>query len=246
MIYGVARDIHEEYNALMRYRTRRVAAIVLLVLGLVAWLVSSYDGSTTPTSVVTPAASSTGSQSALDALGTLAVKGRAPKTGYARTQFGDGWATTQGCDTRNIILNRDLTQVVASDCKVMSGLLADPYTGKTIEFVRGTDTSDDIQIDHVVARSNAWQTGAQQLSEEQRKALANDPLELLAVDGPTNQAKGDGDAATWLPPNKAFRCQYVARQVAVKAKYSLWVTSAEKDAIARVLGTCPAQPLPSA
>lgn len=246
MIYGVARDIHEEYNALMRYRTRRVAAIVLLVLGLVAWLVSSYDGSTTPTSVVTPAASSTGSQSALDALGTLAVKGRAPKTGYARTQFGDGWATTQGCDTRNIILNRDLTQVVASDCKVMSGLLADPYTGKTIEFVRGTDTSDDIQIDHVVALSNAWQTGAQQLSEEQRKALANDPLELLAVDGPTNQAKGDGDAATWLPPNKAFRCQYVARQVAVKAKYSLWVTSAEKDAIARVLGTCPAQPLPSA
>jgi hypothetical protein len=103
-----------------------------------------------------------------------------------------------------------------------------------------------VQIDHVVALSNAWQTGAGLLTPEIRQQLANDPLELLAVDGAANQQKSDGDAATWLPSNKAFRCQYVARQVAVKAKYQLWVTSAEKDAITRVLATCPGQPLPSA
>lgn len=183
---------------------------------------------------------------ALTVLDTLPVKGRAPKTGYTRQQFGDGWATTGGCDTRNIILHRDLTNVVmGTGCKVMSGNLNDPYTGKMIAFVRSDQTSGDVQIDHVVALSNAWQTGAQQLTAIQRTALANDPLELLAVDGPTNQAKGDGDAATWLPSNKPFRCQYVARQIAVKSKYKLWVTQAESDAMRRVLGDCPTEQLPA-
>jgi hypothetical protein len=127
---------------------------------------------------------------------------------------------------------------------VLSGRLADPYTGRTITFRRGQDTSDDVQIDHVVALSNAWQTGAQQLDARTRELFGNDPLNLLAVDGPTNSAKGDGDAATWLPPARAYRCAYVARQVAVKAKYGLWVTSAERDAIARILGGCPGEPLP--
>lgn len=190
----------------------------------------------------------TSSQSlATTALDTLPVKGRAPKTGYSRAQFGDGWAAVGSCDMRNIILHRDLQNVVVNDeCKVMSGSLADPYTGKTINFVRGEQTSDDVQIDHVVALSNAWQTGAQQLAFTERVALANDPLELLAVDGPANQAKSDGDAATWLPPNKVFRCQYVARQIAVKVKYGLWVTQAEADAMRRVLNACPAQTLPIA
>jgi hypothetical protein len=123
----------------------------------------------------------------------------------------------------------------------MSGLLHDPYTGKDITFTRGIDTSSAVQIDHVVALSDAWQTGAQQLSANQREQLANDPLELLAVDGPANQQKSDGDAATWLPPNKPFRCQYIARQIAVKAKYMLWVTAAEKEAMQRVLASCPGQ-----
>lgn len=136
--------------------------------------------------------------------------------------------------------------VVGENCTVLSGTLDDPYTGKTITFKRGADTSAAVQIDHVVALGDAWQKGAQQLSAEQRKALANDPLELLAVDGPANQQKSDGDAATWLPSNKLFRCQYVARQVAVKAKYHLWVTQAEHDAIARVLSSCPGQLLPAA
>lgn len=182
---------------------------------------------------------------AMEALVSLPVKGRAPKTGYTRTQFGDGWALVRGCDTRNIILNRDLADVAVNEaCKVTAGRLDDPYTGKTILFSRGASTSDDVQIDHVVALSNAWQTGAQQLTAAEREQLANDPLELLAVDGAANQAKSDGDAATWLPQNKAFRCQYVARQVAVKQKYRLWVTPSERDAITRVLSTCPGQRLP--
>jgi hypothetical protein len=128
---------------------------------------------------------------------------------------------------------------------VVSGILNDPYTGKVVTFKRGVTSSQEVQIDHVVALSDAWQTGAQQLTAQTREAFANDPLELLAVDGRTNQQKSDGDAATWLPPNKSFRCQYVARQVAIKKKYNLWVTSAEKDAITHVLSTCLGQILPA-
>ncbi|MCK9794507.1 DUF1524 domain-containing protein [Isoptericola sp. 4D.3] len=189
--------------------------------------------------------------SALAALEALPVKGRAPKTGYSRDQFGPAWADVDhnGCDTRNDILARDLTGTATEpgthDCVVLSGVLADPYTATTIDFLRGQTTSTAVQIDHVVALSDAWQKGAQQLDGEVRRQLANDPLNLLAVDGPTNSGKGDGDAATWLPPNKAFRCQYVARQVAVKQAYALWVTQAEHDAIENVLSRCPDQSLPA-
>jgi hypothetical protein len=184
---------------------------------------------------------------AMQALDGLEVKGRAPKTGYTRAQFGDGWESRAGCDTRNIILHRDLTNVVVnSSCQVVSGNLNDPYTGKVIIFQRGETSSQSVQIDHVVALSDAWQKGAQQLPAAERIILANDPLELLAVDGPANQDKSDGDAATWLPPNKAFRCQYVARQIAVKQKYHLWVTDAEKTVMRNVLGVCPGQQLPAA
>ncbi|MFZ2125637.1 MAG: HNH endonuclease family protein [Candidatus Saccharimonadales bacterium] len=187
-----------------------------------------------------------GSSPAAIALKELLVKGRAPKTGYTRDQFGSSWLTTAGCDTRNIILNRDLYNVVVGDkCQVVSGMLNDPYTGKIISFIRGGSTSGDVQIDHVVALSDAWQKGAQQLTREERVALANDPLELLAVDGGANQQKLDGDTATWLPSNKAFRCQYVARQIAIKQKYKLWVTAAEHDAMNGILEKCPDQLLPS-
>lgn len=183
--------------------------------------------------------SSDASKKALAVLDELPVKGRAPKTGYARTQFGDGWRLVGVCDMRNIILARDLKKTIVNpECKVLSGDLNDPYTGKLIHFTRGSDTSDDVQIDHVVALSNAWQTGAQQISYAQREAFANDPLNLLAADGQANQDKGDGDAATWLPPNKPFRCQYVTRQVQVKKKYKLWVTLAEKEIIQRILISC--------
>ena len=183
--------------------------------------------------------------SAAAVLDILLVKGRAPKTGYTRSQFGDGWSKTAACDTRNEILRRDLvTTIINEKCQVVSGVLHDPYTGTTIQFQRGSSSSQAVQIDHVVALSDAWQKGAQQLTFEERVTLANDPLELLAVDGPANQQKSDGDAATWLPANKLFRCQYVARQIAVKQKYRLWVTQAEKDAMMRVLAVCPGQQLP--
>jgi hypothetical protein len=188
---------------------------------------------------------------AATALAALPVKGRAPRTGYARDEFGQRWADVDrnGCDQRNDVLARDLVDEEfkpgTRSCVVLAGRLTDPYSGRTIEFTRGRDTSDDVQIDHVVALSNAWQTGAQQLDADTRELLGNDPLNLLAVDGPTNQAKGDGDAATWLPPARGYRCAYVARQVAVKAKYGLWVTAAERDAIARVLAGCPGEPLPA-
>jgi len=181
---------------------------------------------------------------ALAQLASIPVKGRAPKTGYTRDEFGPAWADTDrnGCDTRNDILARDLTNETfkqgTNNCVVMTGTLADKYTGTRITFRRGQDTSSDVQIDHIVALSDAWQKGAQQLNAEQRKELANDPVNLMAADGATNGAKGDKDAATWLPPNRAFRCEYVARQTAVKAKYRLWVTQAEHDAIATILQGC--------
>jgi len=175
-------------------------------------------------------------------LAKLKVKGRAPKTGYSRSLFSNGWGDIGSCDTRNFILARDLTNIVwraGETCMVSSGVLKEPYTGKTIHFVRGVKTSLAVQIDHVVPVSDAWQKGAQQWSSSKRYNFYNDPLNLLAVDGPTNGAKSDSDAASWLPPNKSYRCAYVARQVAVKYKYSVWVTAAEKSAIAGILARCP-------
>lgn len=183
---------------------------------------------------------------AVTALAKLAVKGRAPKTDYAREQFGAGWADVDACDMRQYILARDLAdEVLDTDgCTVLSGTLNDPYTGEVIAFQRGASTSSKVQIDHVVALSDAWQKGAQNLDVSVRTEFANDPLNLLAVDGPTNNKKSDSDAASWLPPNKDYRCRYVARQIAVKVKYQLWVTQAEHDAISQILGTCPEQVLP--
>ncbi|ANE03875.1 GmrSD restriction endonuclease domain-containing protein [Corynebacterium crudilactis] len=214
----------------------------------------SSEPSTTATSQTTvgkPASSTNvDTADAMTVLGFLEVKGRAPKTGYDRLNFGPAWADTDhnGCDTRNDILARDLESETfrpgTNDCVVLTGVLHEPYTATVINFVRGQDTSGAVQIDHVVALSDAWQKGAQQLDDAERLAFANDPLNLLAVDGPANMQKSDGDAATWLPANRAFRCEYVARQIGVKAAYGLWVTAAEKDAMVRVLEACPGQEVP--
>ena len=230
-------------------------SVIVVAAGLIVALVSgALSGVMNPPAtktVAVPSISPAKTGTALATLATLAVKGRAPKTGYDRAQFGPAWADVDhnGCDTRNDVLSRDLTGYVIKagthGCVILSGTLRDPYTATTIRFVRGQTTSTLVQIDHVVALSDAWQKGAQQLSAETRQALANDSLNLLAVDGLANQRKSDGDTATWLPPNKAYRCSYVARQVAVKAKYGLWVTNAERDALGRILATCPSQPLPA-
>jgi len=191
-----------------------------------------------------------GTGTARAVLATLPVKGRAAMTGYSRDEFGPAWKDVDhnGCDTRNDILGRDLDGVTfkagTHDCIVLTGTLPDPYSGRSIAFTRGQTTSSAVQIDHVVPLGDAWRTGAQLLSAATRELLANDPLNLLAVDGPLNGQKSDGDAATWLPPSKAVRCGYVARQVAVKQRYHLWVTTSEKAAITRILDTCPTQRVP--
>ena len=207
-------------------RRQVVIALVILVAGVAVWAsrISQPEPQTIQTSTQRELFGNSNAKAELE---KIEVKGRAPKTGYSRKQFGNGWGKINGCSVREVILAR-----------VLSGVLNDPYTGQTIQFQRGEKTSSKVQIDHVVALSDAWQKGAQQISPEEREKLANDPLNLLAVDGPANQAKGDGDAATWLPSNKPFRCQYIARQVAVKRKYRLWVTEAEKSAMSGILEKC--------
>ncbi|SOC48897.1 Excalibur calcium-binding domain-containing protein [Blastococcus aggregatus] len=238
-------------------RTRRLARatvaplLALALLGGCAVEATSGDETSAEAPVEAAAPSDGPPGTALAALAELAVKGRAPRTGYDRDLFGNGWVDTDrnGCDTRNDVLARDLTGETfkpgTRDCVVLTGSLADPYSGRTIAFQRGEGTSEAVQIDHVVALSDAWQKGAQQWDADARARFANDPLNLLAVDGPLNMQKSDGDAATWLPPATSFRCTYVARQVAVKVGYGVWVTQAEKDAMATVLSACPDEPLPA-
>ena len=188
---------------------------------------------------------------ALDLLGRLSIQDTVSTTVHdAHAMFVTARADTDGngCDTRNDILKRDLSDVVFTDgqhCKVERGTLADPYTATTIHFQRGPGTSSAVQIDHVVALGDAWLKGAQKLTEAQRIAFANDPLNLQATDGPTTIQKGESDASTWLPPNKSYRCDYVARQISVKATYDLWVTRAEHDAMAGVLADCASQLVPT-
>lgn len=186
---------------------------------------------------------------AADALGKLVVDDQPDKSGYDRDLFGyretddDG----NGCDVREDVLARDLTDVQytsAGSCKVKSGTLNDPYTGQTIHFVRGRTTSSAVQIDHVVALENAWQSGARSWDSAKRTRFGNDMTNLLAVDGPANQDKGSASAAYWLPTNSAYRCQYVARQIGIKTKYALTVTSREKQAMQAVLSSCPNEQLP--
>jgi hypothetical protein len=224
------------FSANKLFKTLSASSIALaLVLGF------------TSTVSETPVASAATGTKATTLLAKILVKGRAPKTGYDRDLFSDGWGDIGECDTRNYILRRDLKSITwrsSPRCTVSTGILNDPYTAKKIYFVRGVGTSNAVQVDHVVAVSDAWQKGAQKLSSRLRYAFYNDPLNLLAVDGPTNSQKSDSDAASWLPPNRKYWCSYVSRQIAVKYKYKLWVTSAEKSSMVRVLKTCPNQLVP--
>ena len=203
-----------------------------------------------PTTPAEPTEPGADAGSALAAVSELEVKGRAPRTNYDRDAFEyrSYDQDRNGCDVRNDVLRRDLVDLVirpdTQGCVVDSGRLHDPYSGEVIDFVRGVGSSNAVQIDHVVALADAWQKGAQAWDAGTMREFGNDPLNLLAVDGPLNGQKGAGDTATWLPPNRGYRCAYVARQVAVKAEYGLWVTQAEHDAMVQVLGTCPGEALP--
>ncbi|WP_254301457.1 HNH endonuclease family protein [Rothia kristinae] len=221
-----------------------LTAVVLLVFGLwwrgllsPPWGGGVSGGWGAPREVVL-------SEATARELAAIPVREKAQTPAYRREAFGQAWADTDrnGCDTRNDILARDLTQVSyknAQRCAVAGGLLADPYTGRQIAFAAGA-RSRQVQIDHVVALADAWASGASGWSARQRTEYANDPENLLAVDGPANEDKGAQDAASWLPPQKGYRCAYAARQIRVKAKYGLSVTAPERTALLEVLGDCPA------
>lgn len=220
-----------------KYRTRRSIAIICLLSILVFALFNIQQLRFDNTRLVQ-------NNNVIDSglyiskLDELKVSDKKSNTEYDRSNFGDGWQSIDGCDLRNLILYRDLKDVITDEnCRVLSGILLDPYTGNNINFVRG-ETSQLVQIDHVVALSNAWVTGAENMTKAQRLEFANDPLELLAVSQKANQDKSDSDASEWLPPHKAYRCAYVARQISVKHKYQLWVTNNEKDIMLKTLTQC--------
>ena len=237
----------------MKLKKRRLVAVLFAFAAVAVWLVvnpASYESEYTQAvndgadyaaiAVTEPDANA---PLAVDILERLEVKGRAPKTGYTREEFYNGWPNVDGCSLRQRIIRREFgDSAVLEECNVVAGEFDEPYTGEHLKFSERKQISNGIQIDHVVALSDAWQKGAQNLSVDERYAVATDPLNLLAVDAAANKKKSDGDAATWLPPNKKFRCQYVARQVSVKYKYKLWVTEAEKNAILKVLENCPREP----
>ena len=237
----------------MKLKVRRLIVVIVFLVGVLIWVFinpESYEEVFTQVenigteyAVESDNLSKESAKLATEVLGKLEVKGRAPKKGYTREQFYDGWPMVDGCSLRQRVIKRELGDTaVLEGCNVVAGEFDEPYTGEHVVLNNHEEVSE-IQIDHVVALSDAWQKGAQYLSAETRYAIATDPLNLLAVDGDANKQKSDGDAATWLPKNKKFRCQYVARQVSVKYKYGLWVTQAEKEAISRILKNCPNEPV---
>lgn len=236
------------------FRRRRIVVVVLLLLGVSAWLVANPEswqteiiygsGDTTTVETPTTATDADGNYYAIYLLGELTIAEAADSSTYNRSeQFYSSWPSIDGCSLRQRIIKRDFaTAVLDSDnCTVLSGTYTEPYTGQELTFTVRSEISNGIQIDHIVALSNAWQTGAQNLSADERYALATDPLNLVAADADANQDKSDSDASRWLPANRAFRCEYVARQISVKYKYNLWVTSAEHAAMQEVLSDCPQQ-----
>lgn len=231
------------------YKVRRVVALISAVIAFGVWVFANYQAPKPDTNAETEISENKiekkdnngDAELAINVLDSLEEKAKYTGERYYRKKFYDNWGEINGCRTREVILKRDLQDTVMNGCKVMSGILNDPYTGKEIQFTRGQQTSQLVQIDHVVALSNAWATGAYLLSSEERYTLSQDPLNLIAVDGKANQNKSNQDASNWLPENKDFQCEYVARQISVKQKYRLWVTHKEKDAMKYVLSTCPMQ-----
>ncbi|MCM2579151.1 HNH endonuclease family protein [Streptomyces meridianus] len=192
-----------------------------------------------------PLTSEADRKAALDLIGKVATKGRGPKTGYDRDEFGYAWLDTadvplsrNGCDTRNDVLKRDGRDVTfrsGSDCVVVGMALDDPYTGTTIDFRK--EEAMAVQIDHVMPLSYDWQMGAARWNEGKRRQIANDPLNLLPVEGRANSAKSDSGPASWLPPNKRIRCSYAVRFAQVALKYDLPVTAPDKRTMQQQCGS---------
>lgn len=239
----------------LHQQVARRAAVLRVVLSCVCGLILAFTLLRMYPSLGTIVGQERAHGPAVTLLMTLAVRSEeeggseSVDASYSRDAFryqqidADG----NGCMIRDDILARDLTHIQFSKqkrCQVESGNLEDPYTGKTIAFQRGQATSSLVQIDHVVALHDAWNSGAKNWSVSKRTRFGNDPFNLLAVEGKANQDKSDKHAGKWLPSNKAYQCGYVARQIAIKAKYGLSVTVQEKQGMLRALHYCPGQPLP--
>ena len=233
-------------------RRRRVGIVALFLIGVAAWLIANpaswqtevIYGSETSESTPQAATNTDGAYYASYLLSQLPVQAPADGSTYEREeQFYSSWPSIEGCSLRQRIIKRDFAAATLDDdnCTVIAGNFVDPYSSQEFDFTQKSEISSGVQSDHVVALSNAWQTGAQNLSDDERYDLATDPLNLVAAGSEANQDKSDGDASEWLPANVAFRCDYVARQISVKYKYHLWLTSAEHDAMSEVLSSCPYQ-----
>lgn len=221
-----------------------LVAVSAVGVAVACWI--HFRAPSTPSPEASARATTAYDQARTDAA-RLPVKGWDRETDFRRSAFGESWSDDvdvefghNGCNTRDDVLRRDLVDLVVrpGTCYAQRGTLHDPYGGGAIAFSRGPATSDAVQIDHLVSLSDAWYKGAREWTDQRRRDFANDPRNLLAVDGKANFDKAFRDAASWLPPNAAFRCEFVARQVEVKTSYGLWVSAKEQNAITDVLADC--------
>jgi hypothetical protein len=218
-------------------RRKRLSLVWLVVIVIIVAVLYAI---TTTTAVTTADAPDTPLTAQL--AGLAAANGEV--AGYERDEFGSGWRDTDhnGCDSRNDILARDLVAVTfkagTHECTVLTGTLSDPYSGTVIQFVRGNDTSDDVQIDHLVPLSWSWSHGASTWSDDERIEFANDPRNLRAVDGPTNGSKSDSGPAEWMPPAAGYACTYVQDFLAVLVAYDLSIDDVDRAAMRATLATC--------
>jgi hypothetical protein len=183
------------------------------------------------------------------ALATLRVAAKTSLDGYERgcgsgegCVFGPAWADIDhnGCDQRDDVLHRDLTQVEVREgthgCVVIAGMLDDPYSGATVRFEKAS--AAEVPIDHVVPLAAAWVQGARAWTTTQRETLANDPANLMATTREQNSAKGDSTAEVWVPADPEYGCSYATVVVTVKQRFSLTVTADEAAALKSLLATC--------
>ncbi len=218
-------------------------AVCLLTLWLVGSVQGWFDEPVVPSGVGTPSVTVTFDGTGMELPGLVVAEEVTKVEEYDRGRhFGPAWRDVDrnGCDTRNDILRRDLTNVEfrpgTNSCVVVTGVLHDPYTGQVIDFTK--DQALKVQIDHVIPLSYAWGRGAETWSARQRLEFANDPVNLLAVDGPANASKGDKGPSEWLPPDQAHWCAYVLSFAGVAADYGLSVSQEDWDVMTSVAATC--------
>lgn len=209
-------------------RTRHLVASIV-TLALVALLTTALPQ---PAGAYPPDLPSKAvAQAELDGLTVRAESAPGP---YDRDLF-PHWTSVDGCTTRETVLQRDGDGVeVGSDCYPTSGTWYSEYDGET------RTSPADLHIDHVVALSEAWDSGAGEWTTDRREDFANDLTgpQLIAVTAEVNISKSDHDPAEWVPPLASKRCAYAKMWIHTKARWDLSVDSAEKSALQPLLDTC--------